>query len=162
MSVMQRLSDAIAQTDSSIAIASTAWVIPTVQSIHIVAIAAVMSATAMLNLRLAGFIGQDSSVRNLANRSLPWLWWSLPVLLATGLVMIVGEPARELTNAYFWSKMAMIALVIVLTITLQRALDDCPYREMAPAKRRAIRALSLLTLALWLAIIFCGRWIAYS
>ena len=106
MSVMQRLSDAIAQTDGSIAIGSAGWVIPTVQSIHILAIAIVMSATAMLNLRLAGFIGSDSSVRQLANRSLPWLWWSLPVLLATGLVMILGEPARELTNAFFWSKMA--------------------------------------------------------
>ena len=162
MSVMQRLSDAIAQTDSSIAIASAAWVIPTVQAIHIVAIAAVMSATAMLNLRLAGFIGQDSSVRQLANRSLPWLWWSLPVLLATGLVMILGEPARELTNAYFWSKMALILLACALTIVLQRLLDDCPYREMAPAKRSVTRAISLLSLVLWLAIIFCGRWIAYS
>lgn len=162
MSYMQRLSDAIAQTDSSIAIASTGWVIPTVQAIHILAIAIVMSATAMLNLRLAGLIGQDSSIRNLANRSLPWLWWSLPVLLASGLVMIVGEPARELTNVYFWSKMTMVVLAVVLTIVLQRLLDDAPYREMAPAKRAAVRTLSLLSLALWLAIIFCGRWIAYS
>jgi hypothetical protein len=162
MSVMQRLSDAIAQTDGSIAIGSAGWVIPTVQSIHILAIAVVMSATAMLNLRLAGFIGRDTSVRQLANRSLPWLWWSLPVLLATGVVMIIGEPARELTNAYFWSKMAMVLLAVALTIVLQRFLDDCPYREMAPAKRRVTRAISLLSLVLWLAIIFCGRWIAYS
>jgi hypothetical protein len=162
MSVMQRLSDAIAQTDSSIAIASASWVIPTVQSIHIVAIAIVMSATAMLNLRLAGLIGQESSVRQLALRSLPWLWWALPVLLATGLVMILGEPARELTNAYFWSKMALIVLASGLTSGFQRLLDDCPYRDMAPAKRRATRALALVSLALWLAIIFCGRWIAYS
>ena len=162
MSVMQRVSDAIAQTDSSIAIASTSWVIPTVQAIHIVAIAIVMSATAMLNLRLAGFIGQEASVRRRANRSLPWLWWSLPVLLATGLVMIVGEPERELTNAYFWSKMAMVLLAVILTLALQRLLDDSPYREMAPAKRAMTRAISLLSLVLWLAIIFCGRWIAYS
>jgi hypothetical protein len=162
MSVMQRLSDAIAQTDGSIAIASAGWVIPTVQAIHILAIAVVMSATAMLNLRLAGFIGQDSSVRQLANRSLPWLWWSLPVLLATGLVMIVGEPARELTNAYFWSKMALVLLATALTVVLQRLLDDCPYRAMTPAKRGVTRAISLLSLVLWLAIIFCGRWIAYS
>lgn len=162
MSVMQRLSDAIAQTDASIAIASASWVIPAVQAVHILAIAIVMSTTAMLNLRLAGCIGQEPSVRRLANRSLPWLWWSLPVLLATGLVMILGEPARELTNAYFWSKMAMVALAVILTIVLQRLLDDCPYREMAPARRSLTRALSLLSLALWLAIIFCGRWIAYS
>jgi uncharacterized protein DUF6644 len=162
MSDMQRLSDAIAQTDGSIAIATAEWVIPTVQSIHILAIAVVMSATAMINLRLAGFVGSESSVRQLADRSLPWLWWSLPVLLATGVVMIIGEPARELTNAFFWSKMAMILVAILLTILLQRLLDDSPYREMAPGKRRVTRAISLLSLALWLAIIFCGRWIAYS
>lgn len=162
MSVMQRLSDALAQTDSSIAIASAGWVIPTVQSIHILAIAVVMSATAMLNLRLAGFIGRDTSVRHLADRSLPWLWWSLPVLLLTGVVMIIGEPARELTNAYFWSKMVMILLAVALTSSMQRLLEDRPYSEMAPRKRRMTRAIALLSLALWLAVIFCGRWIAYS
>lgn len=162
MSVMQWFSDYLAQTDVSLMIASASWVIPTVQSIHILAIAVVMSATAMVNLRLAGLIGQDRSVRQLADRTLPWLWWSLPVLLATGLVMIIGEPARELTNAYFWSKMAMIVLVVSLTILLQQILEDCPFRELAPIKRRIARAIALSSLVIWLAIIFCGRWIAYS
>ncbi len=162
MSAMQRLSDAIAQTDGSIAIGSAGWVIPAVQSIHILAIAIVMSATAMLNLRLGGFIGKHTSVRQLANRSLPWLWWSLPVLLLTGIVMIIGEPARELTNAYFWAKMLMVLLAVALTLLLQRLLEDRPFSDMRPAKRRISRAISLLSLALWLAVIFCGRWIAYS
>lgn len=162
MSVMQRLSDYIAQTDASVAIASAYWVIPTIQSIHILAIAALMSATVMLNLRLVGIIGQESSVRQLANRTLPWLWWSLPVLLVSGIVMIIGEPARELTNAYFWSKMALILIAVALTFVLQRQLDDCPFRELAPAKRIVTRAIAITTIALWLAIVFCGRWIAYS
>jgi hypothetical protein len=39
---------------------------------------------------------------------------ALPVLLLTGLVLIVGEPERELMSWVFWTKMAMLALVMAL------------------------------------------------
>lgn len=162
MEVMQQLSDRLAGSDASIAISSAGWVIPTVQSVHILAIAVLMSSVAMLNLRLAGLIAPHQSVQLLTRRFLPWMWWALPVLLLTGLIMILGEPARELMNVFFWSKMTMVVLVVALTIPLQRLLEDRPFRDHAPGRRSAIRAIALMSLMIWLAIIFCGRWIAYS
>ncbi len=154
-------SKALAATSASLWVQEQAWVIPAVQSIHILALAVIMASSGMLNLRLAGFIGRDEELRGTARRFLPWIWWALPVQLVTGIILIVGEPARELLSWAFWLKMAMLAAVIVITVPLQRALEDAPYRDMAPAKRAAVRGAALAGLVLWLGIVTCGRWIAY-
>ncbi|WP_313803756.1 DUF6644 family protein [Sphingobium sp.] len=162
MANMAAWADRLAATPVSLAIQSHEWVIPTIQSIHILAIAAVMSSIAMLNLRLAGLIGHHQSVRDMAHRFLPWLWRALPVLLITGCLMIVGEPARELLNPFFWYKMTMLLAVVLLTLPLQRMIEDRPFREHDAGKRQLIRLIALFSLMLWLAIVFCGRWIAYA
>ena len=43
----------------------------------------------------------------MSSRFLPLVWWSLPVLLATGAIMIIGEPARSLKNPAFQLKMTL-------------------------------------------------------
>jgi hypothetical protein len=160
--IMTPISQSIAAWPVSIWIGETGWVIPIVQSVHIIAIAGVMSSIAMLNLRLAGLIGRGQSVRTMAQWFLPWVWWGLPILLTTGLVMVVGEPERELESGYFWSKMLMVVIVTIATLGLQRGLEDAPFSDLSARKRLTMRAVALGSLVLWVAIIFCGRWIAYG
>ena len=119
------------QTPLSQAIQGAGWIVPSVQTIHILAIAAVMSSALMLALRLEG-------------RYRRVIWWSLPVLLATGMVMIVGEPARSLANPVFQLKMLLLLSAIAVTLI-----------------RRDSRITALLSLSLWVGIVFSGRWIAY-
>jgi len=153
--------DWIARTAASNFIKDTTWVIPTVQSIHILAIAALLASMAMLDLRLAGFIGRQQSTRELARRFLPVLWWALPVLLATGILMITGEPARELLNRLFWIKMGALACALLLTIPMQRLAADARLAELPRARRNVLRSIACVSLLLWMVIVFCGRWIAY-
>jgi len=162
MTDITRLCNWIAGTNASILIKDETWIIPAVQSIHILAIAAVMASIAMLNLRLAGLIGREQSVQQMAHRFLPWTRRALPVLLVTGIIMITGEPARELLNRFFWAKMSMVVIVVSLTIPMQHLLEDKPFGALPVAKRGTLRALALISLALWLSIVFCGRWIAYA
>src|ERR1700738_1393634 len=83
-------------------------VIPTVQTIHILAIALVMTSALMISLRLLGMFGRDQPLARIAARCLPFVWWALPVLPATAAIMIVGEPARSLRNPVFQLKMALL------------------------------------------------------
>ena len=73
-------------------------IVPAVQTVHIVAIATVIGAVLMLNLRLLGLVGLDQPVARFSARFLPVIWWTLPVLLVTGAVMIIADPARSLKN----------------------------------------------------------------
>lgn len=154
--------DMLSQTPVSLWVQTTSWVIPAVQSIHILAIAAVMASIWMLNLRLTGLIGRHVSARVMARRFLPAVWWALPVLLVTGLIMIVGEPARELLSRFFWYKMTMLVMVVLLTIPLSHLVEDRPVAGHAPARRASVRLIAAGSLMLWVGIVFCGRWIAYA
>jgi len=75
------------------------------------------------------------------------------LLALTGLVLIISEPVREFTAVSFWLKMLLLALGLSAIAVLGKAL-----RRDAPASR----GLAVLTLLLWIAVIFFGRAIAYD
>lgn len=162
MSTLQVVSDWLAATPLSIAIAGASWAVPSLQSVHILAIAIVMSSVAMLDLRLAGFIGREQSVRGLTKRFYPWIWGALAVLVTTGFFQIMAEPGRELLNWIFWTKMSLIVGAVLLTAPVRRLLEDCRFRDLSAQKRTIVRTCALLSLVLWMAVLTCGRWIAYA
>ena len=137
------------------------WIVPGVQTIHILAIAALLGSQTMIAGRLVGLIGRDQSPSRFAARFLPFLWWSLLVLLATGIVMIIGEPARELANPVFQLKMLLLISAILVTRALAPRLEEQSSRPATGSASRSARALGVVALLLWVGIIFAGRWIAY-
>ncbi|MDB5465878.1 MAG: hypothetical protein JWQ46_640 [Phenylobacterium sp.] len=149
-------------TPLSRVIQEVTWVIPLVQSIHILAIAAVMSSVLLLDLRLAGVVGRDDPIGAFSNRYLPWIWWGVLVLLITGSTLVVGEPKRALENPTFGIKMCLLAAVLVITAVFQRPLRTDKLYWASPSRRLQIKALAWASLGLWAAIVVCGRWIAYS
>src|SRR3954463_12108974 len=84
------------QTPISQTIQTVNWIVPAVQTIHILSIAAVMGSVLMINLRLLDLAGRDQPLNAFSARFLPVIWWTLPILLLTGVIMIVGEPVRSL------------------------------------------------------------------
>ena len=145
-------------TPVSSAIRDTDWVVPTVQAIHICAITVVVGSALVTELRVAGLVAVDESLNVVARRYLPWMWRALAVLLATGLIMVVGEPERVLGNRVFWIKMALVALGVLLSISLRRPL----LRAAEEAQRQPTKVPAWLLMILWVAVIFSGRWIAYT
>src|SRR5579863_4330242 len=99
-----------------------AWVIPTVQSIHIVGIAVVMGSVFMIDLRILGWAGMDQTLRQTTSRFGPWLTGSLCLLLVTGVLMVIGEPVRELVTFSFWLKMCLVAVGTLIAIVFRIAL----------------------------------------
>ncbi|WP_460078205.1 DUF6644 family protein [Pseudomonas sp. H3_H05] len=145
----------------STAIRDMSWVVPTVQSVHIVAIAVIFGAAVISDLRLAGVFATDEPMGGVVRRYFPWMRAALIVLLLSGLVMVIGEPDRVLVNTTFWLKMFLVVAVFTLTWSVRRPL----LRVVGPAQgadeKPPIKALAWLSIALWCVVIFCGRWIAY-
>src|SRR5713101_1895947 len=111
------------QTSWSQAIQTTAWIVPAVQTVHILAIATVVSSALMINLRLIGLVGLDQPVKRFSARFLPVIWWALPILLVTGVIMIIGEPARALKNPFFQLKMGLLIAALGVTAFYQLRLN---------------------------------------
>ena len=139
------------------------WAIPAIQSIHIVGIALVMGSVLMIDLRILGWAWADQTLRQTTRRFGPWLTGSLSLLLATGILMVIGEPVRELVTFSFWLKMALVALGALVATMFQRALRRHEQRwETALVHRRSIKTLAILTFLIWACIIVLGRLIAYD
>ncbi len=117
----------------------------------------------MIYLRILGLAGMDQTLRQTANRFLPWLTGALYVMLATGLLMVVGEPVRELVTFSFWLKMSLVAISTLIAVFFQISLRKHEQRwEETLVNRRSIQGLAILTFLIWVGIIILGRLIAYD
>jgi hypothetical protein len=153
----------LSQTPLSLAIQTHDWVVPTIQSIHIVAIGVVVASVFMIDLRVLGWAGRDQTLVETVDRFGPWLSWALLVLLVTGALMVVGEPARELLSFSFWLKMSLVAIGTLIAALFQIALRRNQQRwEESLVTRRATKSLAIFTLLIWAGIIVLGRLIAYD
>ncbi|MGA2894459.1 MAG: DUF6644 family protein [Xanthobacteraceae bacterium] len=149
------------QTPLSQAIQTHAWVVPTVQTIHILTIAVVMGSILMIDLRLLGILDRGQPVERVFARFLPFIWWPLLILFATGTIMIIGEPARSLRNPVFQLKVVLILAAVSVTLAIVRTNRSPAGRGIVQSPRLPVRLLAVLSLTIWVGVIFAGRWIAY-
>jgi hypothetical protein len=153
----------LAATSLSHVIQTTKWVIPTLQTVHILSVAVVFSSAILVDLRLWRLLNRDVPLPEVARRFLPTIWPVLLVLLITGSLLIIGEPKRSLLNSTFYLKMALLAVAIVLTAWLQWSLSSSPnFWDKNRGRRMAGQFAATLSILVWCGILFAGRWIAYT
>ena len=153
----------LAATPLSQFIQTTEWIIPAVQTLHILCIAVVISAVLVVHLHTLGLAMRNQSSAVLAARFLPGLWWTLILLLVSGSILIIAEPGRSLPNTMFQLKMSLLVVAIALTLLYQVPLRKDPaYWEKTRARRTNSVAIAIVSLATWVGIVFAGRWIAYA
>jgi hypothetical protein len=140
-----------------------AWAIPTIQSVHIVGIGVVLGSAFMIYLRILGWAGMDQTLRQTVTRFAPWLTGALWLMLATGILMVIGEPVRELVTFSFWLKMSLVAVATLIAVWFQRSLRHHEQRwEETLVNRISVKGLAILTFLIWVCIIVLGRLIAYD
>jgi len=149
----------ISDTSASMWIVTHFWAIPIIQVIHILAIAASFASILMINARMFGIAG-SSTMSDTANRYIRVLWWSLVVLVLTGIGMIIGEPVRELINPFFWIKMGLVVFGVLIAIWFHKGVV-----KHVSAGRDIVatdKATAVFLVILWIMIMYCGRFIAYA
>lgn len=163
MGALEAFAAWLGKTPLNAVVVAQAWVIPAVQVVHILCVAAVMGAVAIVNLRVFGWIEADQSLKSVTDRFLPTLPIALPGLAITGLILISGEPNRALFRTVFWLKMAMIAAASALAFALHRQLARAePGTSGGAAVSLSLKAQAAASMALWLGVIVAGRWIGYA
>jgi uncharacterized membrane protein SirB2 len=160
--MIQQFCDWLAATAVSQQFANMAWFVPTVQTLHILSIAVVVTSLGMLDFRLLRLIRGGPSLESLAGSFIPWIWRALGVLLASGILLIITEPTRELMNDAFRLKMLMVLALVGLTFVFQTAnTREAGYWSASPARRRRGAALGVASLVLCVSIVAAGLLIAY-
>ncbi len=138
------------------------WFVPMVQTVHILCIAVVLTSIGMAGLKLLGLRIGTQTLGEMISQTMPWVWIALCVLLATGALLTITEPARELLNIAFRVKMLMVlVLVAILSIIQSRVRVRPDYWTLSPGRLWAGRAVGAASLVLGVCIVIAGRWIAY-
>jgi hypothetical protein len=152
----------LGQTSASAFVQKTLWLIPVLQTIHILSVAMVWSSVGMIELRILG-VTRSQTMAQTAHRFVPWIWFGVVVLALTGAVLIIGEPDRSLPNVAFQLKMAALTIAASLTLAF-----ECSVRHYATVwndnsrARMMTSALAIVALLAWCAVMIFGRWIAYT
>lgn len=158
---MQSFSDWLYATTLSTTLRETSWVVPGLQSIHILALAFLVGSALVTDLRLAGVLATDVGQGSVVKAYFSRIFKALLVLLLSGSLLVLIEPGRTLGNTLFWTKMGLILTAVALTWLLKRPLIARQGEGTGPLPPY-IKLVGWLSLLIWAAAIFCGRWIAYT
>jgi hypothetical protein len=159
---MNAFLNAVGATPLSQLLQNVRWIIPLIQSTHIMALSLVFISAAVVDLRILGVAGRGQSLPSLSHRFLPWVGWGVLVLLVTGLLLMVAEPRRALLNPFFQLKMAALVVVGWMTWMIASRASNVGGRWIAIEQRGLAKPIAIGSLVLWLVIIALGRWIAYG
>ena len=124
--IVNEFSKWLAATPLSHTIQTTGWIIPTLQTIHILSVAVLFSSAILVDLRIWRVLQRDALPSGRGASDLPLIWPVVLILLVTGSLLIIGEPRRSLLNTTFYLKMALLAAALALTGLLQWSLSSAP------------------------------------
>jgi hypothetical protein len=138
------------------------WMYPIVEIVHIVGFVILVGSVAMFDLRVLG-LSPALPVQRLGRHLLRWSLASLLLIVPAGLMMFSAHPQDFIGNPIFLFKMLLILAAAVNAAMFHvgpyRAVEQWDTLAPAPVYAKLHAALSLL---IWIAVISCGRLLAYT
>jgi len=138
------------------------WLYPIVEIVHIVGFVTLVGAVAMFDLRVLGF-AKALPVQALGRHLLRWSLAGLVLVVPAGLMMFSAHPHEFLDNRVFQIKLTLIAAAgfnaLLFHAGVYRSVAGWNSGASAPA---LAQAQALGSLAIWIAVISCGRLLAYT
>ncbi len=159
-SSLPAIADSISHNSISLLFQENFWAIPTLQSLHILCIAALFASAVVVNMRAMGVMMTHRTPAQVVQRFGPWIRWGLVGLIVTGGVLVIGEPARELLNPIFWLKMMTLVVAAVISLAFNRRMAGLT--TVGAEAGGGMKGAAILIIVLWCLVILGGRWIGYS
>ena len=137
------------------------WMYPIVEIIHIVGFVILVGGVAAFDLRILG-LSRGVYVTSFARHLLPWSVAGLLLIVPAGLLMFSAHATEFAQNPAFLLKLSLIALAGVNAGAFHfgpyRSVDRWSVNAPAPPSAKFSAAVSLI---IWIAVISCGRLLAY-
>lgn len=138
------------------------WAFPIVETIHIVGFALLVGSIVILDLRLAG-LARRIPITRLASFVVPWAVAGFLVALPAGLLMFTAHTADYLGNPVFMLKMGLILAAGANAAWLHTGpLALAASFDVDRPSPPAVRFAAIASIAIWIAVIACGRLLAYT
>lgn len=133
------------------------WLFPVIEAVHLLGLGVAGGAVILVDLRLLGLGLGDQPASQISKDTEPWLIGSLVVMFSTGIPLFLSEAIKCYYSFAFWIKMASLFTVILFTFTARRRVARNP-----SSRPLVSRFTALVSLSLWFAVGWGGRWIGFS
>ena len=142
------------------AMRGSTWLYPVVEVVHIVGLSVMVGSVAMFDLRVLGF-GRAVGVQAAGSMLLPWSAISLLAIVPAGLLLFSAHPKELALNQVFQLKLLLIALAGMNALSFHLGIyrTAATWHASAPPLAQVQAAASL---GLWIGVISCGRFLAYT
>lgn len=132
-------------------------------SIHLLGLIFSVGTLLWLDLRLAGFALRNTGIAELNRRLFPWFAAGFVAMFGSGLVIFAGFATSAYPNLFFRIKLAAMGLAGINAWLFHRMLGGEPRAwDRDPLPPASIRTTGMLSLALWIIVIVCGRMMSYT
>jgi hypothetical protein len=132
------------------------WAFPFVLILHTVGLAFFVGVNVAWDVRVLGMsagIPLDS-----LRRYFLVMWVGFWVNATSGVILLIAYPTKALTNPLFYVKLALIVVGVLVALQIRRDVRGTGNARL-PAR---VRTLAAGSLACWAAVVFAGRFLAYT
>lgn len=137
--------------------------LPVINALHVMALATVFGTIFIVDLRLLGYPGKACAFTRVSGEVLRWTWLAFALAVVTGVLMFTVNATAYVDNTAFQLKMLVILLAGINMAVFQfitiRSVRSWDTDMTAPW---AARIAGLLSITLWVTVIFLGRWIGFT
>jgi hypothetical protein len=136
------------------------WAFPAGETLHFFGLCILIGSIGIIDLRLLGF-ARTLPIR-VVHQLLPWVWIGFSINLITGILFWFTQASFYYPNVAFRVKMVLIVLAglnaLWFQFSVHRDLDKLADDADVGSQAKTIASISL---GLWIAVIFFGRFIMY-
>jgi len=138
------------------------WFYPILEIIHITGLVLVTGTAIMFDLRLLG-LSRKIPVNALADHLLPWSRRGLFFLvIPSGLLLFISNAVELGNNPLFWLKMSLLFVAVTNALVFHRyAFVSVTAWNQFTGTPVAAKIAACISMIIWIAIIACGRLLAY-
>ena len=146
-------------TPLATAINESIWLFPLIEGSHILALPISVGMIVLFDLRLLGLVTGSK----VTNEFLRWSKLGFAVMLITGIFLFITQAEKAYGNPFFRTKLVLLLVLginaAVYQLIFYRKMPQWDLAGKTPAGARFCAGLSLIV---WVAVIVCGRTMAYE
>jgi uncharacterized protein DUF6644 len=139
------------------------YLFPLIESFHVIGLTLVFGTILIVDLRLLGLASTRRPMTRVTSDIIKWTWAAFLLTATTGFLMFITNANVYYHNFFFRTKIVLLVVaganMLVFELTSGRTL----YRwDTEAGASFAGKAAAVLSLVLWITIIFMGRWIGFT
>ena len=140
------------------------FLFPLLESTHVFGLALVFGTIAIIDLAVIGNrLDPSGPFKRMASDILKWTWGAFALTALTGTLMFITNARVYYHNFFFRTKMLLLVLTGINLLVFELTAGRTIHRwDTAPSAPRSGKAVAVLSLVMWISIIFMGRIIGFT